>query len=69
MPGSDEVRAIIGLPDILKSFLRVFVGMLEDASEMLQEGHFNLEQDITLETHVIRSAALLRILTSSGVCF
>ena len=31
MAGADAVGAIIGLPDILKSFLRVFVEMLEQA--------------------------------------
>ena len=35
MPGGHQ--AIIGLPDILRTFLYVFVEMLEDASEMLQQ--------------------------------
>ena len=38
MGNSDDLDAIIGLPDILRSYMRVFVQLLEDAAEMVREG-------------------------------
>ena len=55
MPGPGGVRAIIGLPDILKSYLRVFINMLEDASEMVKEGEYFGERDAALEAHLLNS--------------
>ena len=58
MPGPGSVRAIIGLPDILKSYLRVFINMLEDASEMVREGEFFGERDVALEAHLLNSMTM-----------
>jgi len=58
MPGADSVQAIIGLPDILKSYLRVFVGMLEDASEAVRNGELFSIQDAPLDVHLVMSMSL-----------
>ena len=58
MPGPDGVNAIIGLPDILKSFLSIFVEMLEDASTMIQQGECMSVQDLPVEQHILNSMSL-----------
>jgi hypothetical protein len=59
MPGPGSISAIIGLPDIVRTYLRVFQHMLEDAAEMAQEGLFlgHLE-DLATEIHLLRSMSL-----------
>ena len=59
MPGPGSISAIIGLPDIVKTFLRVFQHMLEDAAEMAQEGlYLGHMEDVATEIHLLRSMTL-----------
>lgn len=61
MPGPDSVKAIIGLPDILKSYLRVFVSMLEDAAEAVRAGEVFSIQDSPMDVHLLMSMSLEQI--------
>ena len=59
MPGPGGVSAIIGLPDIVSTFLGVFQHMLEDAAEMAREGvYLGHLGDLATEVHVLQSMSL-----------
>jgi hypothetical protein len=59
MPGPGSISAIIGLPDIVKTYLSVFQHMLEDAAEMTREGlYLGSVEDLATEVHLLRSMTL-----------
>jgi len=59
MPGPGSISAIIGLPDIVKTYLSVFQHMLEDAAEMAKEGlYLGSVEDLATEVHLLRSMSL-----------